>query len=222
MTELTLLLGTGLALGALHAFGPDHLAAVSVFVSRRPSWRRAAGLGAGWALGHSATILLLGGAVVLAGLRLPEPVAPLAERAVGAVLIVLGGIAVARALRLHAHWHEHDGAPHWHVHSHRRSRAHDHSHAALVGVGMLHGVAGSGALVVAVPAALPTSRAHSVAFLAAFGVGTVIAMCLFSGAAGLLFSSAMRRSAQLHRTAVAAAGLASAVVGTWWLVAATS
>src|SRR5690606_15233409 len=39
MTDTALLVLTALVLGAMHSFAPDHLAAVSVFVSRKPSWR---------------------------------------------------------------------------------------------------------------------------------------------------------------------------------------
>ena len=218
MTPLVLV-GTALGLGALHALGPDHLAAVSVFVGRRPSWRRAAGIGARWAFGHSLTIIVLGGAVVLTGLQLPPGLTSLAERLVGLTLIALGVLALARAQRLHGHWHDHDGSRHWHVHAHGVTGGHDHGHAALVGIGMLHGLAGSGALVVAIPATGVASPAHAMAFLAAFGVGTVIAMVLFTGAAGLALATAATRSAPLHRAALALAGLATVAVGAWWLAA---
>jgi sulfite exporter TauE/SafE len=233
MTPLALLGSTALALGALHSFAPDHLAAVSVFVSRRPHWRRAASLGARWALGHSATVLLVGGGLALSGVRLPERLTPLAEHAVGATLIVLGVLAVARAVRLHGHWHRHGEVRHWHLHAHasgsaatngnsahRIQGAHDHSHAALFGIGMLHGLAGSGALVIALPAAVATSPTRSILFLACFGAGTVVAMSLFSGAAGLLLGAATRRWVALHKAAAVLAGVTSALVGVWWLWAA--
>jgi sulfite exporter TauE/SafE len=136
-------------------------------------------------------------------------------------------------VRLHGHWHQHGDVRHWHLHVHasgsaatgpygRRSAKrtdgdHDHSHVALFGIGMLHGLAGSGALVIALPAAVSTSPARSILFLACFGAGTVVAMSVFSGAAGLLLGSATRRSASLHRTAAVLAGLASVLVGAWWL-----
>lgn len=209
-------ISTALALGALHSFAPDHLAAVSVFASRRPSWRRAAGLGARWGVGHSLTVIGVGGALVLTGLQLPSRFAPAAERVVGVVLIALGALSLWRAARLHGHWHTHDGAPHWHLHTHAHSDAHDHSHGALLGIGMLHGLAGTGALVVALPVAIAGSRATSLGFLLAFGLGTIASMSLFGAAAGWLFASTCR-SAWLHRAAVAAAGVASAVIGVWWI-----
>jgi sulfite exporter TauE/SafE len=217
-SSLPLLIPTALALGALHAFGPDHIAAVSVFVSRRPSWRRAFGLGARWGLGHSITVVIVGGVLAVAGLRLPERFAPLAERVVGITLIVIGIFAVARALRVHGHWHEHGDVRHWHLHSHRTGEGHEHDHGALLGIGMLHGLAGTGALVVALPVAVASSAASALTFLVAFGIGTIVAMALFSAAAGWVLGATTRASARLHRGAIVLAGSASVAVGVWWVI----
>lgn len=217
MIDLTLLVLTALSLGALHAFGPDHVAAVSVFVARRPSWRRALGLGARWGLGHSLVIVVLGGTLALSGLHLPERFAATSERVVGVTLVALGALALWRAYRLHGHWHDHGDVRHWHVHSHRHAESHDHGHGALLGIGMLHGLAGTGALVIALPLTVSGSPSRSLVFLAAFGVGTVLAMALFSAAAGWLLAAASRASQGLHRGAIALAGAGSIVIGAWWL-----
>ncbi|HEX6535465.1 MAG TPA: sulfite exporter TauE/SafE family protein [Gemmatimonadaceae bacterium] len=214
-----LLIPTALALGALHSFAPDHLAAVSVFVSRRPSWRHALGLGARWGMGHSLTVVLVGGTLAVLGLRLPARFSPLVERAVGVTLIVLGVLAVARAARLHGHWHQHGGDRHWHVHSHLRGESHEHDHRALLGIGMLHGLAGTGALVVALPVAIAGSAPAALVFLAAFGVGTIVSMALFGAAAGWLLGATTRVSGWVHGVAVSVAGAISVGVGVWWLIA---
>ncbi len=219
MIDLTLLVLTALALGALHAFGPDHLAAVSVFVARRPSWRRALGLGARWGFGHSLVIVVLGGLLAFSGLHLPDRFATTAERVVGVTLVALGFVALWRAYRLHGHWHEHGDTRHWHVHSHRHDESHEHGHAALLGIGMLHGLAGTGALVVMLPLTVGGSPSRSLVFLTSFGLGTVLAMALFGAASGWLLAAASRASREVHRAAVALAGVASIAVGLWWLVA---
>lgn len=213
-----LLIPTALVLGALHSFAPDHLAAVSVFVSRRPSWRRALQLGVRWGIGHSLTVVLVGGALAVGGLRLPARFSPLVERGVGAMLIVLGVVALARAARLHAHWHEHEGHRHWHLHSHLRREGHAHDHRALLGIGMLHGLAGTGALVVALPVAVADSASSALVFLVAFGIGTILSMALFGAAAGWLLAATTRASLHVHRAAVSLAGALSVGVGVWWLV----
>lgn len=216
MTNTALLIPTALALGALHSFAPDHLAAVSVFVSRKPSWRNALGLGARWGMGHSLTVVLVGGVLALSGLQLPERFETIAERAVGAVLVLLGIFAISRAQKFHAHWHEHGEKRHWHLHSHRGSDAHDHG--ALMGIGMLHGLAGTGALVVALPLAVAGSRTGALIFLAAFGLGTILSMSLFSAAAGWLLSATTTLSRNVHRAAIVLAGVLSVGVGVWWMV----
>lgn len=210
---------TALLLGTMHSFAPDHLAAVSVFVSRRPSWRHALGLGARWGVGHSLTIVAVGAALVLSGLELPARFAPLAERLVGVTLVGLGIFALVRALRVHGHLHTHaDGSRHWHVHSHLRQPEHDHDHRALLGIGMLHGLAGSGALVVTLPLLRAGARPTALWTLLAFGIGTICSMALFGALAGWLMTVTTRTSARVERGLRSLAGLASVGVGVWWLV----
>jgi sulfite exporter TauE/SafE len=170
-------------------------------------------------MGHSLTVVVVGGVLALSGLQLPERFETMAERTVGVVLVLLGIFAISRAQKLHGHWHEHEGKRHWHLHSHRTSGAHGHDHGALMGIGMLHGLAGTGALVVALPVAIAGSRAGALIFLAAFGVGTILSMSLFSAAAGWLLSATTILSRNVHRAAIVLAGLLSVGVGVWWMVA---
>lgn len=220
-----LLLATALVLGAAHSFAPDHLAAIGIFVSRRPDWRRAVMIGAGWGVGHSLMIALVGGALVLTGWRFPEHFAPTMERLVGVTLIIIGLFALARAGalwagRVHAHVHEHDGTAHWHLHSHRHTESHDHAHRAALGIGMLHGLAGTGALVIALPFAVADSVPLALAYLITFGIGTTLGMAAFGGIAGWAVRRAGRRSSSMLRAAASFAALASVVVGVWWTLAA--
>jgi sulfite exporter TauE/SafE len=214
------LLTTALVLGAAHSFAPDHLAAIGVFVSRRPQWRTALAIGARWGVGHSVVILLAGGALVLTGWRLPDDFAPAIERIVGVTLIVLGVLALARALRIHSHLHRHDGVAHWHLHSHRRAEQHDHTHPAALGMGMLHGLAGTGALVIALPLAATESASLALAYLVTFGVGTTLAMAAVGAVAGWAARRAAHRSLMLMRAMASVAGLGSVAVGVWWAIAA--
>ena len=217
---MSTLLTTALVLGAAHSLAPDHLAAVGVFVSRRPQWRRALTIGARWGIGHSAVILVVGGALVLTGWRFPDEFAPAVERLVGVTLIALGGVALVRAFRVHGHLHEHHGVPHWHLHSHRRSEQHNHTHHAALGMGMLHGLAGTGALVIALPLAAVESAPVTLAYLVAFGVGTTAAMAAFGAVAGWAVRRAEHRSVALVRATASIAALGSVVVGMWWTIAA--
>ena len=214
------LFATALILGAIHSFAPDHIAAIGVFVGRRPQGRSALTIGARWGVGHSLVILLVGGALVVTGWRFPEQFAPIVERIVGGTLIGLGLLALLRALRIHGHLHEHDGATHWHVHSHRRSERHDHTHHAALGMGMLHGLAGTGALVVALPLAATSSAPLALAYLLAVGLGTTVGMAVFGAVAGWAARRAAQRSITLVRATALVPAIASIVVGAWWTIAA--
>jgi cytochrome c biogenesis protein CcdA len=212
---VTALIITALVLGAQHTLAPDHIAAVSVFASRRPSWRLALGMGARWGVGHSLTILLLGSALVWSGAHVPASWESVVERLVGLVLIVLGLGSIWRVRRLPLRWHEHDGVRHAHPPA-VQGAAHEHDHGALLGIGMLHGVAGTGALVIALPLAAGASPAHSMVFLASFGLGTVLAMAMFAAVIGALCGRAARLSLGMERALGIAAGVASIAVGVWW------
>jgi nickel/cobalt transporter (NicO) family protein len=210
---------TAVVLGAQHTLAPDHVAAVSVFASRRASWRRALGLGVRWGVGHSLTILVLGSALVWSGAHVPAGWEAILEQVVGAALIVVGAGSIWRAVRLPLRTHEHDGVRHGHppaVHG----PAHEQDHRALLGIGMLHGLAGTGALVIAVPLAAGESAARSMVFLASFGVGTIVAMAVFAAAIGALCGRVARRSLRLERVLGVAAGVGSIAVGIWWAAAA--
>jgi sulfite exporter TauE/SafE len=214
------LLITALLLGAAHSFAPDHLAAIGLFVSRRPQWSRALAIGARWGVGHSLVILLVGGALVLTGWRFPATMAPWVERLVGVTLVAVGVGALVRGLRVQAHRHEHDSGAHWHLHSHRRSEAHDHVHHAALGMGVLHGLAGTGALVIALPLAATESAPLALGYLFAFGIGTTLTMAAFGVVAGWVVRGAGRPSPVLVRATSSVAALASVVVGVWWVIAA--
>src|SRR5690349_17576193 len=171
---------TGLVAGAVHVWsGPDHLAAIAPLAVRRP--RRAWVPGARWGFGHSAGVGIIG--LLSLWLRGWLPVDLLSswgERFVGVMLFGIGLWALRRALKqnVHAHEHEHGGDKHVHLHTHshkdathhNRGDSHQHTHAPL-GIGMLHGLAGSSHLLGVLPSlALPTTG-QAIAYLVAFGVG---------------------------------------------------
>ncbi|MEX0893484.1 MAG: hypothetical protein WEB88_15060 [Gemmatimonadota bacterium] len=122
--EIAVLLGTALLLGVLHSLEPDHLAAVSAFVVRRPARREALGYGLRWAAGHGAVILLAGSALVLLRIEVDAAVGHWLERLVGVSLVLLGGWVLLTARTLHAHFHRHeDGTAHVHLHAHAHPEA---------------------------------------------------------------------------------------------------
>lgn len=208
-----LLLLTAFTLGAAHAVAPDHLAAVGVFVSRARSTREALTHGARWGVGHALTLTLAGLAVLFAAGAWPQLLSLRAEWLVGVVLIGLGARTVWRAARDHM-----PSSAAAHAHSHANSQAHRHP---LLGIGMLHGLAGSGAMAAMVPLGTGQHPWQAALWLALFGAGTIAAMALIAGAAGWSLRAAAARSSHRLRVVVAAAGLASMAVGALWLTQTT-
>ncbi|MEW8979642.1 MAG: sulfite exporter TauE/SafE family protein [Symbiobacterium sp.] len=218
MVSLVTLLTTALVLGVRHALDPDHLAAVSTLVAEeRQSWP-AARLGLIWGLGHMLPIALVGLPVLLFRLELPETMESVVDLGVGVLLVVLGVQALWRLVRtdLRFEVHEHDGHVHAHLHG---SRPHDHplpgrNRRGLVtfAIGMVHGLAGSGAAAVLSLAAAP-NLISGVIYLLLFGLGT----CLGMFATTLLVAApavvAASRYRWVHAGVRAVAGLASITVG---------
>src|ERR671935_518286 len=85
--SLTLL---GFFLGMRHATDPDHVIAVGTIVTRQPTIRGALVIGGLWGVGHTLTIVAVGGAVVLFTIVIPPRLGLSMEMAVALMLIVLG------------------------------------------------------------------------------------------------------------------------------------
>src|ERR1044071_10483090 len=129
MTALLSILALGFFLGMRHATDSDHVIAVSTIVSRERDVRHAAIIGMFWGLGHSITLLVVGGAIVLFGLVVPQRLGLSLEFCVALMLIFLGALNLRPALRvlsnataeaesLHEHSHLHGDYVHSHPHSH--------------------------------------------------------------------------------------------------------
>ena len=206
---------SGALAGALHVVtGPDHLAAVAplAIAHRRRGWFA----GCTWGVGHTAgvvTVALL--AVLLRDLLPPvELISAWSERLVGAALIALGLWALRAALRIAQRPHTHGAAPHDHLHVQRGpafTRRLGHAHASF-GMGVLHGLAGSSHFLGVLPAlALPTLTA-ALAYIAAFGVASILAMTAFGATLGAAPGPRTHCAFMLASAAMAFA------VGAAWLI----
>jgi high-affinity nickel-transport protein len=178
--------------------------------------RRGALLGAIWGVGHTASLIVVGAILLLAGEALPARVAAAFELAVAVMLIGLGVRALVRAARDGAagpsHHHRHGGA----AHVHAGALAHVHvGHATLAWrplvVGLIHGLAGSGALTALVFAELPGTTARLV-YITLFGAGSIAGMAIASGIAG----ASLGRIGRVRHQLAYAAGALSIVVGIAW------
>ena len=193
LTALLSVTVLGFLLGMRHATDPDHVVAVTTIVTQQRSLARAARTGALWGIGHTATILLVGGAIIVLKVQLsaiPPRVGLTMEFAVAVMLVVLGLLTLAGGER----------------------RVVD-STARPLTVGFVHGLAGSAAVATLPQVALIPSPLWALAYLGVFGVGTIVGMLLVtvSIAAPSLF--AVQRFAGVNRTLRIASGVASIAFG---------
>jgi ABC-type nickel/cobalt efflux system permease component RcnA len=192
--SLGLVLLISALLGLRHASDPDHLAAVTTLIASEDDSdkvRKAGFMGLLWGAGHGTTLVLIGLPLVLFNRYLPGAVQQAAETLIGAIIILLAGRLLLRWRRglFHVHAHTHGGEPHRHVHSHARQEAHEHAHArrtplGAYGVGLVHGVGGSGGLTLLLLSTI-SNKAQAAGALLLFAVGTATSMALLSMAFGL-------------------------------------
>jgi hypothetical protein len=118
-------------------------------------------------------------------------------------------------LRIHTHEHVHDGASHKHVHIHttaEHEHAHEHLHKVSYGVGIIHGLAGSGVLIAAAMAAMKTVGS-SLLFLVIFSVGCIAGMMLAAGILGLPFSKKLQSFARAQQILVIVSCIICIILG---------
>ena len=221
MTELHLAttLSLGFLLGARHALDADHLAAVSTIIAGRRDLTASGIVGACWGVGHTATLLLIGLVVIALGVRIPPSFAATCEAAVGAMLVWLGS-SLAWTLwrdRWHLHPHDHDGQAHLHLHQHRIRADHAHDHAARayatpIFVGMVHGLAGSAALMLLVLATVRTMW-EGLAYILSFGLGSIVAMGVLGAIMSLPVMWSTARGQQALLAVQGAASVSSILLG---------
>ena len=221
----------GLLIGMQHALEADHVAALSSICTGTRSVRRIATHGAVWGLGHSFTLLIFAGAAIFLDLRFGDNLAHALECVVGVMLILLGGQVLFRLWRARLHFHSHrhaDGKTHFHVHSHQGENAchdperHVHTHATKLPVktllvGMVHGLAGSAALVI-LTASTVQDPVMGLFYVALFGLGSIAGMTLLSSLLAVPLAWTAQALTWAHRSLQAGVGLATLVLGTLLLV----
>jgi hypothetical protein len=194
LSLLAFTLLTSLLLGMRHATDADHVVAVSTIVSRERSVWRAASVGALWGLGHTVTILGVGGAIILFKLAISPRVGLSLEFAVAVMLIALGA---------------------FNMHGARSDAAAAGARPAVASplvVGLVHGLAGSGAATVFVMSLIP-DPAWAMAALVVFCAGTVGGMALVTAAIAAPAAFAHERMGTIQRQLRFAAGAVSFCFG---------
>jgi len=172
------ILALGFFLGMRHATDSDHVVAVTTIVRREKSLLSASMVGALWGLGHTLTILVVGGAIILFGIVLPARVGLTMELSVALMLVVLGALNVAgfrREVRAIQDAHDHDEEKPAKIGLGRYQAI-----RSLI-VGTVHGLAGSAAVALLVLATI-RDAAWAILYLLLFGAGTVAGMMLITSA----------------------------------------
>ncbi len=208
------------SLGFRHAFEIDHLAAVSNIVTKRNSVFLAMKDGTFWGLGHTSSILVTGLVMLLLRWAIPQHYFQSMEGAVGAMIIGLGIFRLWQffretPVRIHSHQHIHETKIHSHVHIHTNAdeiHSHKHLHKVSFGVGIVHGLAGSGVLIAAAMAAMKTVGS-SLLFLAIFSIGCIAGMMIAAGVLGLPFSKKLQSFSRVQQILVVASCIICIVIG---------
>lgn len=209
MTALAILL-LGFFLGMRHATDADHVVAVTAIVSREQSARGSLWVGALWGLGHSATILIVGGALVLFGWVIPPRIGMSMELSVAVMLIVLGAMNIRGTLsHIESVAHRHgprvdDDGPLTTLRGPRSLRP------LLVGV--VHGLSGSAAIALLVLTTID-SASRALLYLAVFGLGTLLGMMLLTLAMSVPLSALARHVPNAERRLARVTGLVSIALG---------
>jgi hypothetical protein len=205
---LVVALGIACVLGLRHASDPDHLVAVTSLAADHRDASRAVRLGAWWGLGHAGTLLAVGLPLVLLDSSLPPWLETGAEKAIGLVIVLLAARVLVRWVRASRPPHPADPQPsHFSSHQVRSSRQ-------ALGIGVLHGVAGSGAVVVLLMTKLPSSTEAALALLVFAPMSMLSMMACTSG-----FAWAFTRPAVMpvyHSVLIPALGAGSLMFGGWY------
>jgi high-affinity nickel-transport protein len=140
-----------------HATDPDHVVAVTTIVTRERSVAKAAAVGAVWGIGHTLTLLVVGGAIIVFKVAMNARLGLSLELCVAIMLIVLGVLNLFNV----------------------RAKTSEISAARPFLVGVVHGLAGSaGAALLIVP--LIDDPRWAAIYLLTFGVGTIVGMALIT------------------------------------------
>ena len=243
MTSAFAIVALGFLLGMRHATDPDHVIAVATIVAREKTRAGATAIGAAWGVGHTVTILIVGGGIILLGWVIPPRIALSMEFGVGLMLIVLGLMNLSGLMRRmgtspstngqhqHSHPHAHDEYVHSHAHGHD-PESHPHSPDRTPLSMLDQQLAGSSAyrlarpLVVGVVHGLAGSAAVALLvlttirspawalwYLLVFGLGTILGMMLMTAAIAIPFRRASHRAGGLGSGLRVASGMLSVAFG---------
>jgi high-affinity nickel permease len=185
-SQLSIILA--LSIGFTHAFEIDHLIAVGNLVSKGKKTINAIKEGALWGLGHTSSIFIIGLLVLLLKTKIDEQTFSYLEGLVGLMLIGLGIWRVIVSYKKY----KHDAL-------HQSNQPHSHDGKLAYGVGLIHGLAGSGALILLVLSQSENS-VMGMMYLLMFGIGSIAGMMVASGLFSIPFVGRLQNIKLLGQT----------------------
>jgi hypothetical protein len=199
---------TGVLLGCWHVVsGPDHLAAITPLAASSEDRRIAGRVGLAWGIGHASGVWLVGLCLLALGSVVPlDLVGVWSERVVGLAIVGVGLWGLVRARRLERHTHAHP---------------HVHGWPSALGIGLIHGLAGSSHLYGVLPA-LALAAGERLSYLIGFGIGGIVAMSLFSAVLAQLVDRLPGSRERVRRVVLMGASIVAIVTGATWVVLANS
>ena len=168
--------------------------------------------------------MLFAGAAIIFGFAINDGLSGMLEFAVGVMLVGLGGHIIYRLWRdrIHFHVHSHGEEKHFHAHSHagevqeHTDSSHDHDHKPFpvrtLLVGMMHGMAGSAALLVLTASTAPTMTTGFL-YVVLFGIGSMFGMAGLSAIIAVPIAYSARMLTWANRSIQGATGLGTMALG---------
>lgn len=219
-SNIIIILLLAFSVGMVHALDADHVIAVSSLACHKKTIRDGIRFCLNWTIGHSLTLLVIGVAVFVFGMTIPQSMSAWAEGFVGLLLILIG-VGVLLDLRknsMQLHFHRHDEGvvhAHWHSreHSTKEHDAKEQNHHRAVLVGVLHGAAGSAPLLAVIPLTVVSSPWLGMLYLLIFSTGIFIAMLFVGGIIGSVFTRLHHGADRVLKILLTSLGSVSIIFG---------
>ena len=205
MTVLGLLpvLFTGLLMGMLHAFDPDHVLTMSSLGSRPDARNATKRFALSWGVGHGGILVIAALALLLFDFPLPHALPEGAERLVGVIMIAAGGSLALALLRSR----------------HQAPQPTSLREKAPFLIGMVHGTAGSAAVFALLPMTL-LSPVTGVLYVLVFSSGVLVGMMGFGFGFDRLTNAVGQYARALDRPLRGVVSVMAIIFGSYWLMGA--
>ncbi|MFB7142145.1 sulfite exporter TauE/SafE family protein [Gottfriedia sp. NPDC056225] len=202
----------GFLLGIKHAIEPDHVIAVSTIASQSKKLYRSSLAGVFWGIGHTTTLFIVGIILLLMKGQIPEKWAMSLEFLVGIMLVYLGIKTITSFRKTQVDYKEYGNGIGNNLGNQQSIKL---SYIKSMIIGFVHGLAGSGAMVLLTLSTV-NSVWESAIYILIFGFGTVLGMLFFTTILGIPFILSFKK-VTLNKTLTQITGVISTVFGVYYM-----